>query len=168
MPFTPFHFGPAMLVKAVAPRRFSWSAFVLTQVIIDCETLYNIVLRRYPLHRELHTFVGATAAGIGSALLMLGALRALPKFKKPSPALISESSTQAIWAGAILGGLSHPLLDGVMHDDVLPFSPWSTSNPFLGAIELGALHLSCFVAGVAGLVLVVRWINHTNRLANNG
>lgn len=157
-----------MLVKAAAPRRFSWTAFVLTQVIIDCETLYNIVLRRYPLHRELHTFWGATAAGIGSALLMLGALRVLPMFKKPSPVLGSETSAQAIWAGAVLGGLSHPLLDGMMHDDVQPFSPWSTANPFLGVMDLGILHLSCFVAGIVGLILVVRWVNQANRLANIG
>ncbi len=39
-------------------------------------------------------------------------------------------------AVASVGGLSHPLLDGLMHADVRPFMPWSDSNPFLGLVGL--------------------------------
>lgn len=42
MPLTPSHFGPALLVKSLAPRRFSWGAFIAATVVIDCETAYNI------------------------------------------------------------------------------------------------------------------------------
>ena len=34
MPFTPFHFGPGLLGKGLAPRSYSWSAFVAINVVI--------------------------------------------------------------------------------------------------------------------------------------
>lgn len=52
MPFTPFHFGPGAFAKSVAPRWFSFRAFVLSQIVIDCETAWNI----YCGHERLHTF----------------------------------------------------------------------------------------------------------------
>ena len=56
MPFTPLHFGPGLLLKAAAPRHVSFTAFVASQVLIDLESLYNILRGAWPVHRELHTF----------------------------------------------------------------------------------------------------------------
>jgi membrane-bound metal-dependent hydrolase YbcI (DUF457 family) len=144
-----------LLIKGAAPRAFSWSTFVLTQVLIDCETLYKIAQRRYQLHRELHTFAGATLVGVGAALLALGARRFAPRLGG-SEAAGSELSPRAVWLGGLVGGASHPFLDGLMHDDVQPFMPWSTANPFLGLVDLGLLHVGCLVAGVVGAALLLR------------
>src|SRR5262252_2406583 len=67
MPFTPYHFGPGLFVKGLAARWFSWIAFVAVQVVIDCETLYYLERREYPIHRTLHTFLGGTLAGLAVA-----------------------------------------------------------------------------------------------------
>ena len=75
MPFTPFHFGPALALKAVAPRAFSWTAFVASQVVIDCEPLYYMLRGDYPVHRVLHWFVGATGAGLAAAVACLLVVR---------------------------------------------------------------------------------------------
>lgn len=153
MPFTPFHFGPGLLLKGVAPERLSWSAFVAAQVLIDCETLYHILRREYPLHRALHTVAGAAAAGLATAGALLALRGLLPRGRLP-PALAAELSTAPIVMGGLLGGLTHPLLDGLMHADIRPFLPWTEANPLLGLVGLGALHLGCLAAGLAGAALV--------------
>ncbi len=51
MPFTPFHFGPGLFAKSLLPRHFSWLAFVASQVLIDCETLFYLVQRAWPIPR---------------------------------------------------------------------------------------------------------------------
>lgn len=155
MPFTPFHFGPGLLIKGIIPKRFSWTAFVSTQILIDCETLYNIVYHRYPLHRGLHSFLGATLAGAGTAAILSATVMVFRNAKVRKPWLKSELSTTAIWIGGIAGGASHPLLDGIMHKDVRPFMPWSELNPLLGAIDPGILHLGCVAAGLVGAGLVL-------------
>ena len=75
MPVTPFHFGPGLALKGVAAPVFSWSAFAAAQALIDCETVYYLLNREYPVHRFFHSFVGATAAGVTAALLFLVGVR---------------------------------------------------------------------------------------------
>jgi membrane-bound metal-dependent hydrolase YbcI (DUF457 family) len=171
MPFTPFHFGPGLLVKGVAPRWFSWTAFVGTQVVIDCETLYYLLRDEYPVHRVLHTFLGASLAGLGTALAMFGGTVFLPRlapglavwFRRPNPMARAECSAVGIFIGGIIGGASHPLLDGLMHRDIRPFAPWSDANPLLGAVGLDTLHVACIAAGVVGLILVCIWLRRERK-----
>jgi hypothetical protein len=171
MPFTPFHFGPGLFVKGFIARWFSWITFVVVQVVIDCETLYYILRHEYPLHRKLHTFLGATLVGIAAAIFFLAcrwfARLVIPEiatsFRARWPSLRSESSTAGILAGGIIGGASHPLLDGLMHPDIRPFMPWTSANPLLGAVDLTTLHVGCVVAGVIGSVLVGIWLYREGR-----
>src|SRR6266496_3973797 len=52
VPVTPFHFGLGLLGKGVAPAKVSFLAFVPSQVAIDCDTAYfMLVARGWPLHR---------------------------------------------------------------------------------------------------------------------
>lgn len=166
MPFTPFHFGPGLLLKGLGCRWFSMTTFVATQVIIDCETLYYIKRHEWPLHRSLHTFVGATVAGCATAAVVLGLRSCLRRFSRGGydlsgfdrPMFRSELSTVGILTGGLIGGLTHPLLDGLMHRDIRPFLPWTEVNPLQGAVELVTLHLGCLLAGLIGLLLVAhRW-----------
>ncbi len=39
MPMTPFHVGPGLVFKAVAPRHFSLAVFVGVNVVIDLEPI---------------------------------------------------------------------------------------------------------------------------------
>jgi uncharacterized membrane protein YidH (DUF202 family) len=163
MPFTPFHFGPALFAKCVAPVRLSWLAFVAAQVVIDCETLFFLVQGAYPVHRFFHTLVGAALAGLGTGIVFAGLARRLdPRSLMPTgwedlagPSVRSEISPGAVMAGAVIGALSHPILDGIMHPDVRPFAPWSDSNPLLRVVGLDVLHVGCVALGVVGLVVMV-------------
>jgi hypothetical protein len=166
MPFTPYHFGPGLLVKGIAARWYSWTAFVAAQIVIDCETLYYLSRHQYPLHRRLHTFVGATIVGVATAAVLIAikwfAQHAVPRFASSlhfrRPSMQAEATTTGLLVGGFVGGATHPLLDGLMHLDIRPFEPWTESNPLLGVIGIEALHTGCEIAGVAGLVLVGIWL----------
>ena len=124
---------------------------------MDVEPLYYMVTRQYPLHRFLHTYVGATVATLATALLALACLRLARRVRLPNPFGWQELGLPAIAVGAALGAYSHIVLDSIMHPDIVPLAPLSHANPLYGAISLLALHLSCLVAGLLGLgVLAVR------------
>lgn len=174
MPFTPFHFGPGLFAKSLASRHFSWGAFVVSQVIIDIETLHYMLQRTYPIHRFLHTFLGATIAGllIGAVLIGLKSFvrRVTPpasnRLKRYGASAKAEFSTVGLLVGSLVGGVTHPFLDGIMHRDVRPLAPWSDANPLLGLVGLGTLHLGCLVLGVVGMIVVTIRL-HRESLANN-
>ena len=161
MPFTPFHFGPGLLFKSLAPQGVSWCGFVASQVLIDCETAYYLTRHEYPLHRVFHGFVGATIAGLASSLAMLVIVKAMRSWNDELdslieyyPALSDEFGARAIVIGGVLGGLSHTVLDGIMHSDVRPFAPFSNLNPFLGLLDFETLHYGCILAGILALVIL--------------
>jgi membrane-bound metal-dependent hydrolase YbcI (DUF457 family) len=91
------------------------------------------VLREWPFHRWAHTFALALVIGVATGL--------------------------AVWATAepVLrhGGVTHPLLDGLMHDDIQPLMPFAGGNPFLGLMSLATLHFSCVAAAAVGVALLL-------------
>ena len=153
MPVTPFHFGPGLLLKSVAPRAFSLTAFAISQGAIDIESGYHLCRSEWPLHREIHSLLIAGVVGVlvGSAVWLGGS------YLRPSgnSAIQAEVTFRAALMGGLIGGLSHPLLDAIMHVDLKPFWPFSMANPFLNLIEVQYLHLVCVLSGVAGAILLV-------------
>jgi membrane-bound metal-dependent hydrolase YbcI (DUF457 family) len=164
LPVTPFHFGPGLALKGVAAPVFSWSAFAAAQVVIDCETIYYMVRGEYPVHRFLHSFLGGGMAGLVAAILFLGVVHAsligFPRLIVPLTTTATargEISFLGAFLGGLTGGLSHPLLDGIMHPDVRPFMPWTDYNPFLGLIGLASLHLACIASAIFGGIGLALW-----------
>ena len=152
MPFTPFHFGPGLLLKAAAPRQVSFLAFAVTQVLIDLESLYNLVQGAWPVHRELHTIGLATVAGLAAGTCTWLAARTLADRRLTvRPVLRAEGALAPALVGGAAGGSTHSLLDGLMHSDIQPFQPFSRTNPLLGLVGQEALHLVCALAGILGL-----------------
>jgi membrane-bound metal-dependent hydrolase YbcI (DUF457 family) len=141
VPVTPFHFGVGLAAKGASPPRVSLLIFCATQIAIDCESGYHLWRGDYPIHRTLHTFLGATALCVAVALVLK---RALPS---------ARISTRTALLSAALGVLGHVIPDAIMHDDVRPFAPLTDENPFFGLVSLSALHLALVVAGVLGAVL---------------
>jgi membrane-bound metal-dependent hydrolase YbcI (DUF457 family) len=157
MPFTPFHFGPGVILKGLGPRWISLTAFVGAQVAIDVESGYHLFRGDWPVHRIAHTLPVATFIGlvVGVGVYLGGRRLSGPPGLEGRPDL---AATPAV-LGGLLGGLSHPMLDGIMHTDIRPLSPFTASNPFLGAVDLDTLHLSCIASGLFGAaILGVRWV----------
>lgn len=151
MPFTPFHFGPGSLIKSLLRKHFSFSIFIISQIIIDLETLKNILSGSARLHTFFHTFLGVTLlipllAIVGKYLFQILA----SKFSK-----VGKVSWSMSFISSAIGFYSHILLDAVMHRDLMPFAPFSTSNPFLGLISVSVLYHFCLLTGFASFIVFI-------------
>ncbi len=165
MPFTPFHFGPGAALHACAPRSVSFLSFCAANILIDLESLHNLLLRQEPVHAFFHTFVGATVA-ILATLGLYTALRAIDG-KASLPNLFDWRSL-TLWqvaCGAMLGAYSHVLLDSIMHSDAQPFAPFAQGNPLLGVVAVDTLHIACVVLGGAGVLLLLLRSLHRGKSA---
>ncbi|MEW6649588.1 MAG: hypothetical protein AB1453_05295 [Chloroflexota bacterium] len=166
MPFTPYHFGPALAAKAISPHRFGFLAFVAGNVVIDLEPLYYMVTHQYPLHRSLHTLVGALLVGILTGASFLFARAVMRRMNLTRLVDDPEFQPRAIWAGALSGTVSHVLLDSLVHSDVRLFAltggvPFSNTNPLVGWVSSAEVQIFCLFSAAAALVVLAgRWIYH--------
>src|SRR5688572_29071880 len=121
--------GPAMAIKALAPRRFSLLMFGLSQVAIDIEPGLGLLLGWEILHGWTHTYAGAVAIALG--VLLVGRPLALWILRRWNAELRTHGLEWLAdpdslgWlpaaAGAFIGTLSHVALDSLMHADMRPF-----------------------------------------------
>jgi membrane-bound metal-dependent hydrolase YbcI (DUF457 family) len=151
MPFTPFHVGPAIPVKAAMDKKFSLLVYAWAQIVMDLQPLIVILTRRGRTHGITHTFLGAAVLGAVAVVTgkYLGELILnLLSFGKRPKAIIP-------WRVAILSGFvgsfSHVLLDALVYSDMSPFWPFSNENLRIGFSSFEMI-LFCVVSGVAGLV----------------
>lgn len=163
MPLTPFHMGPGLAVKSVAGDRFSLLMFGVAQVAIDIEPGIGLLRGSDVLHGWTHTYVGATL--IAALVLALGRPACQAVLRRWNRELQAHglgwlgSPDRIGWgsatAGAFAGTYSHVLVDSVMHADMRPLAPLSDANALMAALSYDALHVSCALAGLAGLCLWV-------------
>lgn len=146
MPITPLHFGPGAALHALAPRQVSFLAFCAANVIIDVESLCNLVQRREPVHALLHSYIGASLVGLGLTASFWLALRLPPIASRTRPTL------GQVALGAALGAWSHVLLDSVMHADIRPLLPLSAGNVLYRFVDLQTLHLACIASALFALL----------------
>ncbi|MBU0620927.1 MAG: metal-dependent hydrolase [Gammaproteobacteria bacterium] len=158
MPFTPFHFGPGLLLKGVMPNQFSLSTFALANVAMDIEPLYRMLAGDAVLHGATHSLLGA--AGIAAATAMWGrrgihmAWRVYERLGGSALASAPISALQA-WLSALLGTFSHVLMDALMHADMRPFLPLTDANPWLHVSWTEDVYLGCVLAGMVGMLLIL-------------
>lgn len=157
MPFTPFHFGPGYFVKSILMRRFHFLAFVLVQVLIDCETAYNIYFQNARLHTFFHTYLGSLVILPISYIVLRLAMFTVKALELPLMLKVfsEEASTKVMFISLWVGAWSHVLFDSIMHSDVRPFWPFLDKNSFNDLIEVGLLHILCVGSAIIGLV----WAN---------
>ena len=141
MPFTPFHMGPALAVKAVCGRHFSIPIFAFTQVAIDSEVLVGYSFRRdLSYHKVMHTIAGGTAAAILALALLNPVIRPGARLWNRLTGARAESiwymeprvSASAAIVSAFGGAWSHVLLDAPTHSHMEPMAPMARGNPFDG------------------------------------
>jgi membrane-bound metal-dependent hydrolase YbcI (DUF457 family) len=152
VPITPFHFGPGALAAAASRSSVSFLTFVATNVLIDVESLYNLLTDQPRIHTFFHTYIGST---IAAALIVLAFLPSRWfALKLPDWPLLRwrHLSISAVVFGSLVGAWSHVLLDSVMHGDITPLAPYSNANPLYQLVSLRVLHLGCVIAGALGVV----------------
>ena len=151
MPFTPFHMGPGILIKALLQGSFSLMVFGWAQIVMDIQPLFVLLSGEGHLHGFSHTYLGATLLAIFSALsgkyLSEFGLLILGISKKANPIKIAW---WVVFISAFIGTFSHVILDSIMHSDVQPFYPISLRNSFLGILNHDQLHKLCLYSGMLG------------------
>ena len=163
--------GAALLVKPAFNRRFSVIAFGVAQVAMDIEPGIRMALGTDVLHGATHTILGALIVAFLVMLiapsicnyLMTKWNKEVIHYKMPGLAHAGAVSKTAIITGALFGTLSHVVLDGLMHNDIHPLSPFSQTNPFMGLITHDGIYQACTIAGVLGIAawLAFQWIGRT-------
>jgi len=162
MPFTPFHMGPGAAIKAVSGNYFSLMVFGFAQVIIDIEPFVRIIRGDSIFHGFTHTYLGAALIGVFSLFIgkiycewLLAAWNTIIQFKYLRWLRINPSiSWFAALTGAFIGTFSHVFLDSLIHSDMKPFFPFSTSNGLLHIIPAGWVYLLCSLFGFFGIMII--------------
>ncbi len=150
MPFTPFHMGPGIILKAILQGSFSLMVFGWAQIIMDIQPLVVLITGDGHLHGFSHTYIGATLLAVfsglsGKYLAELG-LKALQ--------ITHQKITWWVaYLSAFIGTYSHVVLDSIMHGDVQPFYPFSQVNDLLLIITVEQLYQLCVYSGLAGAVV---------------
>ena len=146
MPFTPFHFGPALLFATLFGY-LDFLTFMIANVIVDFEPLLVLILGLdlqygYPLHGFFHTFIGGSLVALALAEIMA-------KFYKH---LGREISIKKLRITALSGVWLHIVLDSFLYTDIKPFYPLSW-NPFYGAFSAFEVYGFCIGAFLLGVPL---------------
>lgn len=149
MPFTPYHFGPALLIGVLLFPFIDFTTVMIASVILDLEPLAVILFDLpIPLHAFFHTYLGATIVAV---VLSIG----IYPFRKYLNEMVSffgleqESSFRHIIPASLIGTYSHVLLDSFLYVEMNPFFPL-LGNPFVGALAGGFVYNLCLVLGLVG------------------
>lgn len=160
MPFTPFHMGPGIAIKAVLRGSFSLMVFGWAQIVMDIQPLLVMITGSGHLHGFSHTYIGASLLAVFAAL----SGKYLAEIGLFVLGINRQWTVKIAWwvalLSAFIGTYSHVLLDSIMHADVEPFYPFNTANGLLRVISLPALHQAClYSAAVGGAVyFAVGWL----------
>jgi len=154
VPFTPFHMGPGILVKAILQGSFSLMVFGWAQIVMDIQPLFVLITGNGQLHGFSHTYIGATLLAVFSALsgkyLSEIGLKLLGISKEGNPVKIRWWIS---FLSAFIGTYSHVALDSIMHSDVEPYYPLPKENGLLALINVHQLHQLCIYTAMVGAII---------------
>lgn len=167
MPFTPYHMGPGILLKALLQGSFSLMVFGWTQIVMDIQPLIVLLTGTGHLHGFTHTYIGATLIALISALT--GKYASEYALRLFSQTRYLPIGWPVAFVSAFIGSYSHVLLDSLMHTDLEPFAPFGTVNPFLDWVSVKALYQFCIYSGLLGIGLyfaISLWANRRDSSSN--
>ena len=152
MPFTPFYMGPGIFIKSLLHGSFSLMIFGWAQILMDIQPLVALITNEGKLHGFSHTFLGASLIAVISAItgkhISEIGLKIIGYSTIMKPIKILWGVT---FVSAFIGTFSHVVLDAIMHTDVEPYYPFSTSNNFLSILSIQLLHELCIFCGLIGV-----------------
>ena len=156
MPFTPFHWGPALFLGLLFFQYFDLPSLLISSVAPDVEGLYIVVFRPFMLHHGLiHTYVVASAIGVIVAVIMYSLKGLMGKMMKKIGLYQTFSFTKTLYS-SILGAYSHIFLDSFLYPEMNPFYPL-LGNPFVGVaseyVRYMIVYGLCGVCFLIGLIL---------------
>jgi hypothetical protein len=156
MPFTPYHFGPALGFGLPFRKYIHAPTFIVANVIVDVEPFLVLFLGlRYPLHGYLHTFLLAFLVGLSLGYVMFLLERFLcPLYKLFLLEPDDQLSLKSFLVAGILGTSLHVLLDSPLYGEMHPFFP-STINPLYNPSVTLEVYSFCVWMGIIGIIIYV-------------
>lgn len=154
MPFTPFHFGPALLFGLILYNYLDFPTFMIANVIIDVEPLIILTMGlNLPLHGFFHSFMGGTVI----SFILFFVMMRIRKFFEGLMGLFNLEqswSQKSIVVAALSGVYLHIVLDSRLYTDIKPFFP-STWNPFFRDSMFSGFEVYgfCVFSALAGIIL---------------
>ncbi len=137
MPFTPFHFGPALFFGTVL--RINIPTILIASVVLDAEPLLVLIFNlNMPLHGFFHTFLGSSFIAAVLSVFMKN--------------LLKNEKASKIAASSFLGVYLHIIFDSPLYMDIKPFYPLN-SNPFYGIASMSSIYILCVLFFAAGVLL---------------
>jgi hypothetical protein len=156
MPLTPFHFGPGAFIKSLMPRWFSFRAFLLSQLIMDFETAWNIFWGNDRLHTLFHSYLGSSIVIILTIAVIIAYnfvfLNGLG-FRLPAYSFWRPFEFKSAIIAVVIGAWSHVFLDSIMHMDMMPLKPFSDLNPSLNFVSVFTLHIACLFGFILAAII---------------
>jgi hypothetical protein len=151
MPLTTYHLAAGLLAGFLLRKRLYWPTLIISTVVVDVEPLLVLlgVLRGYPLHGYLHTFLASAVFGaaVGYATY---ALRSLvhPLFRRLGLAEEEPTATDSV-LGGVVGWALHVAMDSPIYSDIRPLLPLQSNPLYVGyAATLGFLWDTVLVCGL--------------------
>jgi hypothetical protein len=147
MPFTPFHFGPAILLGLLLLKYVDFPTFVAANVLVDWRAfLVFFGFWKGPLHSWQHSYLGAVALSIflGAAMVYL---RPYFEVLMDNYSLEQVVSGRKIFFAAFTGTFLHVTIDAFHHPNMPTFLPLD-SRPLYGymsTFEVRTVTFACLV-----------------------
>lgn len=154
MPFTTYHLASGLLVGFFLRKRIDWlTLIVTTTLLVDVEPIlvFMGLLRDYPVHGYLHTYLASISMGVisGFALYLarglLSPLNRIFHLSERTYGLISYIS------GGVLGWFLHVLMDTPLYIDIKPLYPL-TVNPLYSPLNVRVLEILYDIILICGFM----------------
>ena len=162
MPFTPFHFGPALLLGLLLLKYLDFPTFVAANIVTDWRAaLVFLGFWPPPRHSWVHTYLGSFVM----AVILAGAIIYLRPYideylgdLMESLNLDQEFSRRKILFSVFSGVSLHITLDAFHHPSMHPFYPFM-EKPLFGLISTMEATLLASVLFLVGLSLLLTQVS---------
>lgn len=149
MPFTPFHWGPGLLIGLLLFPLLDLPCLLIASVIVDIEPIIIMMQGGFPLHAFFHTYLGATLAGL-ALIPIVYFLRNFFASVLRLFGLKQSTSLLKISVTSLIGTNFHVFLDSFLYSEMQPFFPLII-NPFYGLLTSSQIYLFCIVSFIAAV-----------------
>lgn len=165
MPFTPFHWGPVLLIAVIFRKYLDFVSLMIAAVLADIEPLLVISgILDGSLRNFLHTFEGGTVLALG-VTLAVGFNQNYRKLFLDQIGFEQKFSWLKVMAGSLIGAYSHVILDAAIYETLNIFYLINTSNLFYGYISTLEMYVFCSLTGMVGVALFFKENNkHPRKL----
>ncbi len=166
MPFTPYHFGPGLLLGMILLPITNVTILLVASVILDIEPIVILLFNlNLPLHYVFHSYLGATIVAVLLALVAWPFRNLIDSIQKAFN--INQTITMSRFLlSALIGTYSHVFLDSFLYPEMNPFLP-IIGNPFVGLYPLLWIYRICVYSGAAGILLfIIHIARHSNKDQN--